>query len=491
MRKGLFGLVGVALLLGDLPLRAAFPDRMTYQGLLQDGGAPVNGTVNLEVSLYATGVGGTALFTQSFVGVSAVNGVFAVTLTGLGSVASNNDTLYLGIRVNGGAELTPRQEFTADAYSLRAQGADDSSRLGGLLPSSWQRRVSGSCAAGSSIRVINSDGTVSCEPDDNNNAHNHLGQTWTGMDNPLAIEGSFTGAAALRLRNDHVFGNGLLVNSVGFDGVVVESPGKDGLRVNLAGGDGIVVLFPDDDGLDVVDAADDGVVVTAGGDGVDALSTGASNYGGRFRNSAAGGVGLRAEGGDNTAADLVLGDNIIGDDGRIYSAPAAPGSDILLFTNDEIHLHLDENNDESGNFLILNGANTTVFSVNESGDMTATGTKSAAVEAGAYGWRKLYAVESPENWFEDFGTARLAGGIALVALDPIFAETVNLELPYHLFLTPLGECFLYVSEKTPGSFTVRAPGSGSCDISFDYRIVAKRKGYENLRLDPFDGASDE
>jgi hypothetical protein len=37
------------------------------------------------------------------------------------------------------------------------------------------------------------------------------------------------------------------------------------------------------------------------------------------------------------------------------------------------------------------------------GNFVATGTKSALVETASYGKRQLYAIESPENWFEDFG----------------------------------------------------------------------------------------
>jgi hypothetical protein len=99
-----------------------------------------------------------------------------------------------------------------------------------------------------------------------------------------------------------------------------------------------------------------------------------------------------------------------------------------------------------------------------------------------YGTRTLYAVESPEVWFEDFGTGQLTNGEAVISLDPIFAETVNLAVDYHVFLTPLGDCALYVKEKSPTSFTVRAMGGQTCSIPFDYRIVAKRLGYEDVRL---------
>ncbi len=44
------------------------------------------------------------------------------------------------------------------------------------------------------------------------------------------------------------------------------------------------------------------------------------------------------------------------------------------------------------------------------GSFIATGTKSALVETASYGKRQLYAVESPENWFEDFGGERRLQG---------------------------------------------------------------------------------
>jgi len=118
------------------------------------------------------------------------------------------------------------------------------------------------------------------------------------------------------------------------------------------------------------------------------------------------------------------------------------------------------------------------------GGLAGTGTKSAIVETQDYGWRHLYAVESPQNWFEDFGQATLAAGEAVVSIEPIFAQTVNLDLPYHVFLTPLGDCPLYVAEKSASSFTVRAHEGAACEVNFDYRIIAPRLDYEDLRLKP-------
>jgi hypothetical protein len=68
-----------------------------------------------------------------------------------------------------------------------------------------------------------------------------------------------------------------------------------------------------------------------------------------------------------------------------------------------------------------------------------------------------------------------------VRVDPVFGETVNTNREYHVFLTANGKCSLYVAEKKSGFFKVkRLNGSRSC--AFDYRIVAKRRGYENVRL---------
>jgi hypothetical protein len=118
-----------------------------------------------------------------------------------------------------------------------------------------------------------------------------------------------------------------------------------------------------------------------------------------------------------------------------------------------------------------------------SGDMFCSGSKSAVVPVDN-GARKvaLYAVESPKNWFEDFGSASLSNGSALIPLELTFAQTVN-TASYHVFLTPNGDCKgLYVSQKGTGGFEVRELGGGTSNISFDYRIVAERRGYENIRM---------
>lgn len=119
-----------------------------------------------------------------------------------------------------------------------------------------------------------------------------------------------------------------------------------------------------------------------------------------------------------------------------------------------------------------------------SGNLDCTGSKSAVVPVDG-GTRKvaLYAVEAPENWFEDIGSARLSNGSAAVHLEATFAQTVNSGVEYHVFLTPKGDCKgLYVTNETAEGFEVRELGGGTANIAFDYRIVARRKGYEDIRL---------
>lgn len=122
--------------------------------------------------------------------------------------------------------------------------------------------------------------------------------------------------------------------------------------------------------------------------------------------------------------------------------------------------------------------------MNVDGNFACTGPLKNVVPADGGARRvSVYAMQSAENWFEDAGSSRLSNGSATVALDPTFAQIVNTGVEYHVFLTPNGDCKgLYVSEKSATSFEVRELGGGRASIAFDYRIMAKRVRYENVRL---------
>lgn len=123
-------------------------------------------------------------------------------------------------------------------------------------------------------------------------------------------------------------------------------------------------------------------------------------------------------------------------------------------------------------------------SMSAGGDLGCTGKVITAADVES-GTRKvaLYSVQSPENWFEDFGSGALSNGSATVTLDPTFAQTVNTGTEYHVFLTPKGDCKgLYVANESAAGFEIRELGGGNSSVAFDYRIVAKRAGFENVRL---------
>jgi hypothetical protein len=119
-----------------------------------------------------------------------------------------------------------------------------------------------------------------------------------------------------------------------------------------------------------------------------------------------------------------------------------------------------------------------------SGDLTCTGqVKTLASTSNGAKKVETYGMQSPENWMEDFGSGTIKNGVAVVTIDSAFAETANTGTDYHVFLTPNGDSKgLYVVARTATSFEVRESGGGISSVSFDYRIVAKRRGYEAQRL---------
>jgi hypothetical protein len=61
--------------------------------------------------------------------------------------------------------LAPGSVGTSNfASGAVAPGAADAARLGGVLPSGYQKRVTGTCGAGEAVRTVAEDGTVTCQP---------------------------------------------------------------------------------------------------------------------------------------------------------------------------------------------------------------------------------------------------------------------------------------------------------------------------------------
>ncbi|KAB1959055.1 hypothetical protein [Lactobacillus johnsonii] len=114
-----------------------------------------------------------------------------------------------------------------------------------------------------------------------------------------------------------------------------------------------------------------------------------------------------------------------------------------------------------------------------SGSLAVLGSKNAAVRT-SQGLTAINAYETAEYYFGDIGRAKTnSDGTVCIYMDPLFLETVNTGVPYHIFLTSYSEARIWVSEMYPSYFVIR---SDKPNADFVWEIKAKRKGYENDRL---------
>jgi len=118
--------------LSATPLGRAF----TYQGRLNDGGAPANGSYDLTFTLYDSASGPTVInmpLTNAATAVS--NGLFTVTLDcGPGAFTGDARWLEIAVRTNGSSgdfvTLSPRQALTATPYARYASSAGTATTAG-------------------------------------------------------------------------------------------------------------------------------------------------------------------------------------------------------------------------------------------------------------------------------------------------------------------------------------------------------------------------
>src|SRR5579872_977514 len=195
--------------------------------------------------------------------------------------------------------------------------------------------------------------------------------------------------------------------------------------------------------------------------------------------------------GSSLASGLFYGAGVWGDTGDSIGlgmlATADSGNAMAVFNNstNSSTLFVTNFEESTGNAFIFDASSFFggFCNILASGTLSCSGSLTTVVPAESNKQVQVYSVQSPENWFEDFGSGQLSNGTATVRLESGFAQTVNTNSDYHVFLTPKGDCKgLYVTNEGAGSFEVHELGHGQSSIAFDYRIVAHRKGYESLRL---------
>jgi hypothetical protein len=167
----------------------ALSPAFTYQGELRLAAGPASGSYDMQFRLYNADAGGSQIgSTVSANAVAVSGGLFAVPLDfGPAQFAGDRQWLEIAIRPAGGGAyetLSPRTEVTAAPYAWGAavalansvtttslvdgavQSADIANGAVGttqINTAQVQARIAATCAAGSAIRGVAADGTVSCE----------------------------------------------------------------------------------------------------------------------------------------------------------------------------------------------------------------------------------------------------------------------------------------------------------------------------------------
>jgi len=109
---------------------------------------------------------------------------------------------------------------------------------------------------------------------------------------------------------------------------------------------------------------------------------------------------------ETSSASYLDGDVALGGSVGYLVAHDASDSELYLSARGDVTVRMDADNNGTSSFNIKNGLDFSVCWVEENGDLTCVGTKSAVVDTADFGRHKLYAVESPEVWHEDLERRR-------------------------------------------------------------------------------------
>ncbi|WP_238915076.1 phage tail spike protein [Clostridium sp. YIM B02555] len=112
------------------------------------------------------------------------------------------------------------------------------------------------------------------------------------------------------------------------------------------------------------------------------------------------------------------------------------------------------------------------------GDLDVEGSKPCLQNTLNYGKRRITAYETAEYYFGDIGEGVIRNGECIIVFEDIFKECVNTDISYQVF-TQIYNGGISKIDRYPNYFIVY----GENETKFAWEIKAKRKGYENVRLE--------
>lgn len=155
---------------------------VTYQGVLNDAGAPANGAYDMTFNIGDSPVGGLLLQSIPVANVAVADGLFTVELD-INELILDGDDLWVGVSVEGVA-LTPRQRVTHTPYTIYADRAREAGTVRVPLALVGQSVVIegyAEAASGVGVRGVHLAGTGT-QP-------GVLGQTNSGSNNAAGVLG--------------------------------------------------------------------------------------------------------------------------------------------------------------------------------------------------------------------------------------------------------------------------------------------------------------
>lgn len=412
------------------PEQITIPQQISYQGKLTNlAGSPVRDSIySVTFRLFTVSVAGTAFWNETQ-NVSTSNGLFNVMLGIFTPVPYMPATgeCYLEMQINPNPPMTPRIRLTSSAYAFMARKAD-----------------SANFVAGGS-----------------------------------GLSGSGTQGRGARWSAPTILGNSAITDD-GIGSIAIGGATNQNYRMILYSGRRYGILAQGDStaitGYSNGSAGTGLMGITDGnlGIGVFGYSSGTNSYAvcGYNQNSRSTGV-------------LGLGNNI-----TQYMQPVSGAGGVFNGDSTGIYsrANVAMNRVRAGYFVLSDGTNSYYASVACAANgyffkILGDGTVSTIKET-REGKKILFAPEMPEAYFEDIGRGKLISGKVRIDLDPRFLDciVVNDQYPLNVFIQLNDDCNgVYVKTDNTG-FDVYELNQGVSNAKFTYRVIAKWKGYEELRF---------